>query len=95
MTSAWHNLSPSSQAKYLLLANTHPDLNPLLGIALTNMIPLHKEGDTFAVFETVSRVNHSCTANSNHYQERNHNHTEAVRAVMDIKEGEEVTICYR
>ena len=68
-------------------------MNPVLGIALTNMIPVSRTGNMFGVFETVSRVNHSCLANSNHYQVDSH--TEAVRAVMDIKEGEEVTICYR
>ena len=99
LTTAWNRLSPASQAKFLLLANSHLDTNPLLGIALTNMIPVNKEGSMFAVFETVSRVNHSCKANCNHYQERTAasslSHTECVRAVMDIKEGEEITICYR
>ena len=99
LLAAWEKLSPSDQASYSLLANSHPELPPVVGVALTNMIPLTRTADTFGVFLSVARINHSCQANSNHYQE-NHSsgdgdHTEAVRAVRQIARGEEVTISYR
>ena len=96
LLAAWEKLSPTDQASYSLLANSHPELPPVVGVALTNMIPLTRTADTFGVFLSVARINHSCQANSNHYQENNTaDHTEAVRAVRDISRGEEVTITYR
>ena len=96
LMSAWQKLSREDRRAYSLLANSHPELEPVVGVALTNMIPLNRTADKFGVFLTVARINHSCLANSNHYQE-NHSgdHTEAVRAVRNIAEGEEVTISYR
>ena len=96
LVAAWQKLSPPDRTSYSLLANSHPELQPVVGVALTNMIPLTREATKFGVFLTVARINHSCLANSNHYQE-NHSgdHTEAVRAVRNIAEGEEVTISYR
>ena len=55
LTEAWQQLSPAQQAKFLLLANSQTNVSPVLGIALTNMIPVNREGTVFAVFETVSR----------------------------------------
>ena len=96
LMAAWQKLSPPQRDSYSQLANSHPELPPLAGLALTNMIPLTRAANTFGVFLTVARVNHSCGANSNHYQENKaDDHTEAVRAVRDIARGEEVTICYR
>ena len=96
LMAAWQKLSPPQRSSYSQLANSHPELEPVVGVALTNMIPLTREANKFGVFLTVARINHSCLANSNHYQE-NHtgDHTEAVRAVRSIARGEEVTISYR
>ena len=93
---AWQDLAPPDRASYSLLANSHPEVPPLVGVALTNMIPLSRDNTKFGVFLTVARINHSCQANSNHYQEnQTGDHTEAVRAVRKIAGGEEVTISYR
>ena len=81
LLAAWQQLSPPDRAAYSLLANSHPELEPVVGVALTNMIPLTRTADTFGVFLSVARINHSCQANSNHYQDNptggKHTHTEA------------------
>ena len=96
LLAAWQKLSPPDRTSYSLLANSQPELQPVVGVALTNMIPLNRTATKFGVFLTVARINHSCLANSNHYQENlTGDHSEAVRAVRRIARGEEITISYR
>ena len=81
------------------LSNCHPDMNPLVGIALTNMIPVTRAGARMAVFRSVSRINHSCVPSCSHHQVSEHGGShvarEEIRAVRTITPGEELTISYR
>ena len=58
------------------LANCHAQsrMNPLVGVALTNMIPVTRAGGQLAVFRHMARINHSCQPNCNHYQVSNTQH---------------------
>ena len=68
LMTAFAQLSSKEQADFLSLANSQPStMNHIAGLAITNMIPLATPG-AYGVFKHISRVNHHCLPNCNHYQ---------------------------
>merc|ERR1719270_139942 len=101
LLSSWSSLPKHQQDIFLQLSNCHKQtgMNPLVGIALTNMIPVNTRSgqqSQWAVFQHMARINHSCDPNCNHYQIATKSSCcEEVRALQKIKAGEEITISYR
>ena len=68
LMSAFSKLSSTEQTQCLSLANSQTSsMNHLAGVAVTNMLPLATPG-AYGVFQNISRVNHDCLPNCNHYQ---------------------------
>ena len=68
LLNAFNNLSTQNQSELLVLANSQKGpMHHLVGIALTNMLPLAQAG-AYGIFKNVSRINHDCLPNCNHYQ---------------------------
>ena len=68
LIAAFHKLSCKEQMDFLSLANSqHSSMNHIVGVAITNMLPLAEPG-SYGVFKNISRVNHNCLPNCNHYQ---------------------------
>jgi len=95
-------MSTKNQDVYRSLANSHTDdgSGPLLGILRTNgfgvSLGKDEQGDriiTTAVYAQTSRINHSCTPNvCNVFNITSF--SGQLRAVRDIKEGEEIFVAY-
>jgi hypothetical protein len=65
---AFDKLSSSKQVDLLSLSNSqHSSMSCIAGVAITNMLPLADPG-AYGVFKNISRVNHNCLPNCNHYQ---------------------------
>ena len=102
-------LSNQSKEALRQLSQSHlyGDTQSLLGIWQTNALPINTESETrpgtttrellskreAAVFATISRANHSCKPNS-HHSWNSRLGQETIHAIVDILQGEEVTICY-
>ncbi|KAL1660765.1 hypothetical protein GGF50DRAFT_106030 [Schizophyllum commune] len=95
---------PERREAFMKLANSHTTdgSGPILGRIRTNGIAasgLHyqgkrgPEGRFSATCELISRVNHSCSPNAR-YTFNKPTFTSRLRAVRDIKAGEEITITY-
>ena len=68
LMAAFSKLSSTDQVDFLSLANSHQNtMNHIVGVAITNMLPLAQAG-AHGVFKHISRVNHDCLPNCNHYQ---------------------------
>jgi len=65
---SWKSLSKEKKEVYLSLSNCHPEMNTVVGIAVTNMIPVTRDISQLAVFPNMARINHSCVPNCNNYQ---------------------------
>lgn len=50
----------------------HGDKDLLVNIAVSNGIPLGDEGQTMGIFDSICRINHSCTPNSGWTWDPNH-----------------------
>ncbi|KAI5894542.1 SET domain-containing protein [Schizophyllum commune H4-8] len=95
---------PERREAFMKLANSHTNdgSGPILGRIRTNGIAasgLHyqgkrgPEGRFSATCELISRANHSCSPNAR-YTFNKQTFTSRLRAVRDIKAGEEITITY-
>jgi hypothetical protein len=87
------SLSPSSQKAFMALYNNYPDDKPLSGIVRSNGYPLGPGAEAGGVYETISRINHSCCPNVvqawNPLVEK-----ETVFAVRTIPAGTEICTAY-
>lgn len=81
------------QRRYLELQNDHSSLNPILGIAKANAIPLGTNAMEGGIFLGCSRFNHSCGANAA-YSWNARKNEERIYALKDIQDGEEITVSY-
>ena len=71
----------------------HPGFKTNYGIIKTNSFSMDFQNQTcLTVFPTISRLNHSCQPNCNHYWSSGS--LFKVRAIRDIAVGEELTISY-
>lgn len=60
----------------------------------TNSMPCGEdERNGGAIYSTISRINHSCKPNANHFWDASQN-KELIHALRDIETGEEITIFY-
>lgn len=98
--SKYAQLSAVSQLKYKGLKNAHPELPEILGIWQTNALPLGPTDGSgpgraaaAAIFLVGCRFNHSCVPNVSHCWEESLQ-VERFHAVIDIKAGTELCICY-
>jgi SET domain len=86
-------LPQSSQKAFLALHNNYEDEKPLSGIVRSNGYPLGPGAEAGGVFETISRINHSCRPNVvqswNPLLEK-----ETVYAVRNIPAGTEICTAY-
>ncbi|KAF9073357.1 SET domain-containing protein [Rhodocollybia butyracea] len=97
---AVNGLAQASQnAIYALKNSFGPETHELLGILRTNFLThdIAEEpdpaNDFVGIFPTISRVNHSCTPNSNYYFSFG-TFSGELRAIRDVEAGEEITIMY-
>jgi len=96
-------LSPATQAAVLSLSNSHnqgaTDLEAQVGIYQTNSFMLGSgassryDEDYGGLFLTVSRINHSCRPNAQHYWRHDLQKT-LISAVQQIEIGDEILTCY-
>lgn len=86
-------VSKSNQRAYFALHNNFPDLDPFLGIAKTNVLPLGTDATEGGLFLKASRINHACLPNCQHTWNANINE-ETIHVVRDVLKGEELTISY-
>ncbi|PMD21115.1 SET domain-containing protein [Hyaloscypha hepaticicola] len=87
------SLPPSSQKAFMGLHNNYPDDKPLSGIVRSNGYPMGPGAEAGGVYETISRINHSCAPNVvqawNPLAEK-----ETVFAVRNIPAGTEICTAY-
>jgi hypothetical protein len=87
------SLSPHAQKAFMALHNNHPDDKPLSGIVRSNGYPMGPGAEAGGVYETISRINHSCSPNVvqawNPLAEK-----ETVYAVREIPAGTEICTAY-
>ncbi|KAF8448637.1 hypothetical protein BDZ91DRAFT_751801 [Kalaharituber pfeilii] len=97
ITRAVHKLPKAKQNAFLGLHNAqvkpYSTLPPFLGICGTNCFGLGVRAVESGVFEECSRFNHSCIPNANHTWNLKSREME-IRAIKDIEQGAEITICY-
>jgi hypothetical protein len=95
VVSAIKNLDPDDCRRFYALANCHPGkdrpFDEILGIYQTNSISIGD--DTGAIFEQVSRFNHSCSSNAR-YSWHAQAGRERVYALRDIAVDEEIFVSY-
>jgi hypothetical protein len=100
---ALRRMPPENQAAFMALANSHTEdgSGPLLGVVRTNGFGItlvkgngNEEGETYsAIYDHLSRVNHSCRPNAAH-SFNIASFSGQLRAVRDIKKGEEIFVDY-
>ena len=100
---AFSLLSPETQAAVLSLSNSHnqgaTDLEAQVGVYQTNSFMLGSgassryDEDYGGLFLTVSRINHSCRPNAQHYWRHDLQKT-LISAVQQIEIGDEILTCY-
>ncbi|KAJ7198600.1 hypothetical protein GGX14DRAFT_525763 [Mycena pura] len=98
-----NRMSPERKAAFMALANSHKEdgSGPLMGITRTNSIGLpglrpgvkEPEEQHSAVCNEISRLNHSCSANTNPIFDK-YSLSYRLYAVRDIAAGEELTFQY-
>ena len=87
------SLPKESQRAFLTLHNNKPGREPFRNIVRTNAYPLGPSSSDGGIFPWVTRINHSCLANTQ--QAWNPAlHQETVYATRKIEKGEEITIGY-
>ncbi|KAF7316709.1 SET domain-containing protein [Mycena chlorophos] len=99
-------MTPSNRARYMALANSHPEAGAELGIFQTNcegtralnevgdvVIKKHGQCRFSTVCDVISRMNHSCSPNTSTYFIKQ-SFSWRVWATRDIEEGEELTSSY-
>ncbi|KAB8356404.1 hypothetical protein FH972_023987 [Carpinus fangiana] len=91
--SAVQKLDKDSQRSFFALSNNYSNLSCFEGIVKTNAMPLGKDGQQGGLFPLASRFNHSCAANAAYWWNPTVER-EAIFAVKDISEGEEITVSY-
>jgi hypothetical protein len=90
---ALRDLDEAKQRAFLDLNNVFGlDIGPLLGIALSNLMPLGNAPER-GIFLDAARINHSCRPNAHKSWNANIGRI-TVHAVRDIEQGEEITISY-
>ena len=98
----FHRMSEENQVAFKALANSHTQdgSGPILGVIRTNGFGIslgkdEKKDSTVhsAIYDHISRVNHSCTPNSSHTFSVV-SFSGQLRAVRDIKKGEEIFVNY-
>ena len=88
------SLSRDQQRAFFSLHNAHgSSYSPFLGIAKTNVLPLGSGAPEGGLFLEASRINHSCSHNTQNTWNANLNQL-TIHALRDIEEGEEITISY-
>ncbi|KZO96835.1 SET domain-containing protein [Calocera viscosa TUFC12733] len=94
------HMSPEERTAFKALHNCkpkHDDAFELLGIMRTNRfavnLPFDKEGEHSAVFDTMSRANHSCVPNAE-YRWHYDSFCGGFVSLRDIQQGEEITVSY-
>ncbi|KAL6908279.1 hypothetical protein GGI43DRAFT_379144 [Trichoderma evansii] len=91
---ALKDLDETKQRAFLDLQNVYGlDDGPILGIARSNVIPLGPEAPEGGIFLEAARINHSCRPNAYKSWNENIGHL-TVHTVLDIEQGEEITISY-
>ncbi|KAG8862741.1 hypothetical protein FRB96_000751 [Tulasnella sp. 330] len=73
-------------------SSVYVDLDPILGIAKTNCVPL-VGSDQLGLFETICRINHDCRPNAQYFWDQTIG-KEVLHALVDIHAGEEITVSY-
>ncbi|KAI9764032.1 MAG: hypothetical protein M1840_008908 [Geoglossum simile] len=87
------SLTKDQQRAFLALRNVQGrKCTPLLGIVITNILPLGGS-DSGGLFLEASRINHSCQPNTQHTWNGDLGHL-TVHALRDIEAGREITISY-
>jgi hypothetical protein len=81
------------KAAFFGLANSHPDITPVMGIVKRNALPLGSGAQIGGLFLQCSRFNHSCTSNAA-YSWNDDIKEERIFSLFDIAEGEEITVTY-
>lgn len=87
------SLTKDQQRAFLALRNAQGHkCTPVLGIAITNMLPLGGS-NSGGLFLEASRINHSCQPNAQHTWNDDLGHL-TVHALRDIEANREITISY-
>lgn len=97
ITKAVSKLSAEKRAAFLDLHKAQSKATstapPFLAIGITNGFGLGGDSTETGIFEIASRFNHSCLPNAQHVWKAGRKVME-VRAMSDIAEGAEITMCY-
>jgi hypothetical protein len=87
------SLTKDQQRAFFALQNVQGrKCTPILGIAITNMLPLGAS-NSGGLFLEASRINHSCQPNAQHAWNDNLGHL-TIHALRDIEADREITISY-
>jgi len=87
-------LSKSDQDSFNSLHNSWPMIpSKSLATFKTNALPLGHDSPIGAIFPTISRINHSCLPNVNHYWNETKK-VETIYALKDISINEEILTSY-
>lgn len=78
---------------FFALHNIHSDVPTAFGIVRTNALPLGANAVDCAVYEVMSRVNHSCAPNV-HHTWNSKTKKEYLHAIEDIATGSEILTSY-
>lgn len=87
----YQNLSPENQKKFDELTSKSETASKKYDIFVNNGINI--DCDTFGIFLTISRVNHSCAPNAAWGSTNNKEELE-IRAICDIEENTEICVDY-
>ncbi|ORY09142.1 hypothetical protein BCR34DRAFT_589506 [Clohesyomyces aquaticus] len=90
------SLGQEQQREFLSMENIYPYSNTaerLRGIFRTNALPIGPDLATGGIFFKACRINHACDCNAVNFWNGNIKQL-TIRAVRDIRKGEEITISY-
>ncbi|CCU82135.1 unnamed protein product [Blumeria hordei] len=96
LSAALAALPPEKRQAYHSLHNNHAETDPahpLAGIVRSNLYPLGVDASIGGIFQTISRINHSCRPNAVQYWNTVHS-CETIYCVSPIQAGQEVTVSY-
>lgn len=88
-------LNKQEKDTFYSLQNSWPQIQPLpMAIFKTNGLPLGVDSPLGAIFPNISRINHSCLPNVNHYWNETKG-METIYALRDIAANEEILTAYK
>lgn len=91
----FEKLTKTDQETFYSLHNSWPMLaSKCLGIFKTNALPLGVDSPVGAIFPVISRINHSCLPNVNHYWNESKG-METIYAMKDIPANQEILTAYK